>query len=193
MLDYLHLHLFNQENKLNVMRKILTILIIGLVSLTTVKAQQHVFSKGSLLFNVGIGSPVNHGYIPTFNISGEYGVIPTGDVGIVSFGGLLEFQFAQYDYWYGYAANVKPIFIIGPRASWHLQVFESNKWDVYGGVGFGVLFRGQPYADYYSSTVIGYGEIFVGGRLMFSEGFGLFAEIGGGTRSWGKFGISFGW
>ena len=174
------------------MRKI-TLLFVAtfLMSLSTVQAQ-NVFNKGSLLFNAGIGMPYTYGFIPTINISGEYGVIPTGDVGIVSFGGLFEMQFAQYNYWYGYEANVKPIFILGPRASWHLQVFESDKWDVYGGVGFGILFRAQPYANYYSSTISGYGEIFVGGRLMFSEKFGLFAEVGGGSRSFAKFGVTFG-
>lgn len=174
------------------MKKVLFILLFGIISLTTVKAQQHVFDKGSLLFNAGIGAPYTYGFIPTLNISGEYGVIPTGNVGIVSFGGIFEMQLAQYDYWYGHSANVKPIFILGPRASWHLQVFNSTIWDVYAGVGFGILFRGQPYGNYYSSTVSGYGEGFVGGRMMFSEGFGLFAEVGGGTRSFLKFGVTFG-
>jgi hypothetical protein len=154
---------------------------------------QHVFDKGSLMFNAGLGAPVNYGYIPTINFSGDYGVIPTGDVGIVGFGGLAEIQFADYDWYYNGAdgSGMKPIFIFGPRATWHLLVFESDEFDVYGGVGFGIMFRGQPYDDYYSSTVSGYGEGFVGGRWMFQESLGLFAEVGGGSRSFLKGGITF--
>ena len=175
------------------MKRILFVVLIGIASLATMQAQ-HVFNKGTLLFNAGLGSPYNYGYIPTINFSGEYGTIPTGDVGIVSFGGLFEIQFADYDwYWAGSnGSGIKPIIILGPRAAWHLQVFESDKWDVYAGAGFGILFRGQPHENYYNSTVSGYGEGFVGGRMMFSETFGLFAEVGGGSRSWGKFGVTFG-
>lgn len=174
------------------MKKLVVIFAFTLLCATT--QAQHVFDKGSLMFNAGIGAPVNYGFIPTINFSGDYGVIPTGDVGVVSFGGLAELQIADYDYyWNGSnSSGIKPYFIIGPRASWHLLVFESNEFDVYAGVGFGAAFRGQPYDGYYSSPVTGYGEGFVGGRWMFQDNFGLFAEVGGGSRSFLKFGITFG-
>lgn len=175
------------------MKKLFAIAIIGLLSVTVANAQ-HVFNKGTLLFNIGLGGPVNYGYIPTINFSGDVGVIPTGDVGIVGFGGLAEIQFADYNYyWNGYnGSDIKPIFIIGPRATWHLTVFESDVFDVYGGVGFGVEFRGQPYEGYYSNTVTGYFEGFAGGRWMFKGNLGLFAEVGGGSRSFFKGGLTFG-
>lgn len=155
---------------------------------------QHVFNKGSVLFNVGIGAPVNYGYIPTLNFSADVGVIPTGDIGIVGFGGIAELQFADYDYYWNNSgfSEIKPIFILGPRAYWHLQVFESDKWDVYGGAGFGIAFDGYYSGGAYNSDVSFYGEGFVGGRMMMSENFGLFAETGWGTRSFLKFGITFG-
>lgn len=155
---------------------------------------QHVYNKGSVFFNVGIGAPVNYGYIPTLNFSADVGVIPTGDIGIVGFGGLAELQFADYDYfWSGNnISEIKPIFILGPRAYWHLQVFESDIWDVYGGAGFGIAFDGYYAGGAYNSDVSFYGEGFVGGRMMFSPNFGLFAETGWGSRSFLKFGITFG-
>jgi len=174
------------------MKKLFLIVVIALLSVTVANAQ-HVFGKGSLFFNIGLGAPVNYGFIPTINFSGDVGVIPTGDVGIVGFGGLAEIQFADYDYYWNGAngTDMKPIFIIGPRATWHLLVFESDEFDVYAGVGFGIEFRGQPHDNYYSNTVTGYGEGFVGGRWMFKENLGLFAEVGGGSRSFFKGGLTF--
>jgi len=162
---------------------------------------QNVFNKGSLMFNGGLGAPYNYGFIPTINFSGDYGVIPTGDIGIVGFGGLAELQFANYDWnYYGYGVSgsqTKPIFYLGPRAYWHLQVFESNEFDVYAGVGFGIKFSGQYNYNsskndvVYDPKVGGYGEGFVGGRWMFQDNLGLFAEVGGGAGSFMKFGITF--
>ena len=176
------------------MRKV-TIILLGVLLAMSIQVQaqqQHVFEKGSLMFNGGIGVPYNYGFIPSINFSGEYGVIPTGDVGLVSFGGLFEIQFAKYGAWNSYSGVTKPIIYLGPRAAWHLHVFESDKWDVYGGVGFGIRFRPQPYEDYYKSSVSGYGEGFVGGRMMFSEKFGLYAELGGGAGAFMRFGVTFG-
>ncbi len=172
------------------MKKI-TMILLGVLFSLSIQAQ-HVFDKGSLMFNAGIGLPYHYGFIPSINMSGEYGVIPTGDVGLVSFGGLFEIQFADYGYWHGYESAIKPIISLGPRAYWHLHVFDSDKWDVYGGAGFGIQFRPQPYEDYYRSVVTGYGEGFVGGRMMFNKKFGLYAEAGGGAGAFIRFGVTFG-
>jgi hypothetical protein len=163
------------------MKKV-TLILLGVVFSLSIQAQ-HVFDKGSLMFNAGIGLPYNYyNFIPTFNFTGEYGVIPTGDIGLVSFGGLVEMQINPNS---GYANFYMAV---GPRAYWHLHVFESDQWDVYAGAGFGMLFRGGGTAG----PVGGYGEGFVGGRMMFSEKFGLFAEAGGGARSFMRFGVTFG-
>ncbi len=96
-----------------------------------------------------------------------------------------------YDYHYSQ-------FTIGPRAAWHVHAFESDKWDAYGGVGFGIRFWTQYTWDqvihitYNKAKVSPYGEVYVGGRMMFSETFGLFAEVGYGTLSAIKFGVTFG-
>ncbi|HEY9115894.1 MAG TPA: hypothetical protein VIN10_14440 [Bacteroidales bacterium] len=181
------------------MKKVSIVVLLTLLGFTI--NAQHVFDKGSLMFNAGIGAPYNYGFIPTINFSGDYGVIPTGDVGVVSFGGLAEIQFADYDWYYYYGAysgsQVKPIFYLGPRASWHLLVFESSEFDVYAGVGFGIKFYGNYNYNSskndveYDPKVGGYGEGFVGGRWMFKDNLGLFAELGGGAGSVFRFGLTF--
>lgn len=180
------------------MKRIITLLFIVLISASA--QSQYVFNKGDLLFNAGIGGLSPDGWIPSVNFSGEFGVIPTGDIGVVSFGGILAYKYSDWSgsyysttYDYNYSQ-----FVIGPRASWHLHTFESDQWDVYGGVGGGVRFWTQYQWDQASLSYVNkakvspYGEVYVGGRMMFSESFGLFAEVGYGTLSSIKFGVTFG-
>ena len=169
------------------MKKISFLLVILFATLTVTQAQ-HVFNKGDLAFNAGIGIPHSYGFIPSINFSGEYGVIPTGDIGIVSFGGLAEFQLGQHDWVYD--NEMFPRFFFGARAAWHLQVFESDVWDVYGGAGLGITINGK--SKYHSGWTNVDPDIFVGGKWMFSEGMGLFAEVGYTGLSNVKFGITFG-
>ena len=182
---------------MNILKKLLGILLVGLLSFTV--SAQNVVEKGDVLLNLGLGGPYNYGYIPTINVSVEVAVIPTGDVGIVSFGGIAEFQIAQYTYGWLDENKNRPIFIIGPRAAWHLQTFQSSEWDVYAGAGFGLRISGDykhpnnGNDNYEWDPKVGpYGEIFFGGRYMFSDNFGLFAEVGGYTLSFFKGGVTFG-
>ena len=174
------------------MKKLTFIVMFFFVTLVSTQAQ-YVFNKGDFMFNAGIGLPAARGMIPTLNASAEIGVIPTGDIGIVSFGGETEIQFTHWvDYYNKSTAGI--LLAVGPRAAWHLQVFESDMWDVYGGAGFGLAF-GKQY-HYGDAGVYGYGEAFIGGRMMFKENFGIFAELGGGNLgmplSFAKFGLTLG-
>jgi len=180
------------------MKRIITLLFIVMFAISA--NAQHVFNKGDLLFNAGIGLGAYDGWIPSVNVSGEIGVIPTGDIGLVSFGGIMAYKYSNWSntiYGGSYDYNYSQ-FTIGPRAAWHVHAFESDKWDAYGGVGFGVRFWTQytwdpAKTDYVNKAKVSpYGEAFVGGRMMFSESFGLFAEVGYGTLSVIKFGVSFG-
>ena len=175
------------------MKKVV-VLTIAVVFAFTMQAQ-HIFNKGDLMFNAGIGIP-NGGYglIPTLNFSGEYGVIPTGDVGLVSFGGLAEFQLAHYTYYSGSSYNETwPRFYFGARAAWHVHAFNSDVFDAYAGVGVGVQINGKTKYGYYDNggTYIS-PDIFVGGRWMFKPGMGLFAEVGYTGLSSIKVGLTFG-
>ena len=168
------------------MKKVSLLLVILFTTLTATQAQ-HVFNKGDLMFNAGIGIPNSYGLIPSINFSGEYGAIPTGDVGLVSFGGLAEFQLGQHT-WVT-SNEIFPRFYVGARAAWHLHVFESDEWDVYGGAGFGVAISGK--STNYSGFSSFEPDVFVGGRWMFSEKMGLFAEVGYTGLSAIKFGLTF--
>lgn len=170
------------------MKKIIILVLLAGMFFTA--QAQHVFNKGSLMFNAGVGAPNNFGAIPTLNLSGEFGVIPTGDIGLVSFGGMAEFQFAFYDY--GYLADKEffPRFYIGPRAAWHLQNFISAEFDVYAGVGAGLIVNGG--STHIDGTVEWHPDVFAGGRWMFAPGAGLFAEVGYTGLSFLKFGLTFG-
>lgn len=166
------------------MRKLLIIAFIGLLSVSL--NAQHVFNKGTLAFNAGIGIPHSWGLIPSVNFSGEYGVIPTGDIGLISFGGLAEFQIGYDSFW----AESFPRFYVGPRAAWHVHAFNSDVFDAYAGAGFGVLISGKT--DHKSNSTTVNPDLFVGGRWMFSPGMGLFAELGYTGLSSLKFGLTFG-
>jgi len=141
-----------------------------------------VFNKGSVMFNGGAGAPANLGLIPTINFSGEVGVIPTGTVGIVAFGGLTEFHIADDGVTF-------PRFYVGGRASWHLLVLNSELFDVYGGAGVGIVINGNGLTH---SGVDFRSEIFVGGRYMIKPGIGFFAETGYTALSFIRFGVTFG-
>ncbi len=168
------------------MKKVV-VLFVAVLFAFTVQAQ-HVFNKGDMMFNAGIGIPHSYGFVPTINFSGEYGVIPTGDIGLVSFGGLAEFQLGQHSYYTD--TEFFPAFYIGARAAWHVHAFQSDVFDAYGGVGFGLAIKGKT-TNYSGDTDIN-PDIFVGGRWMFAEGMGLFAEVGYTGLSSLKFGITFG-
>ena len=168
------------------------LMVIGLVG-----QSQNVFNKGGLALNAGIGVLSGNGFIPSINVSGELGIFPTGDVGLLSVGAIVAYKYSTYTYslWddsYNYNQ-----FVIGPRAIWHLHTFQSDKWDAYAGVGFGF----RVWSDYVlnndftdierKARLSPYGEAFVGGRMMLKNGFGLFAEVGYGTLSSIKVGATF--
>ncbi len=176
------------------MKKIFVVIVLSFFSFAA--DAQHVFEKSDLMFNVGIGLFSYDGLIPSINVSGEYGSIPTGDVGLVSFGGILAYKYSTYDWVTGDNYHYNQ-FTFGARGTWQLHIFESDKGDAYGGAGFGIRLW-QDYVWNYDSNRLErkgkatpYGEIYVGGRMMFNEKFGLFSELGYGTLSAIKFGITF--
>lgn len=170
------------------MRKI-GLLLFFTVLFTVGLNAQNVFDKGSLMFNAGIGLPDTYGSIPTISISGEMGVIPTGDIGVVSFGALAEFQLGRHDYFYD-DDEYFPMFYFGPRAAWHFLGLNTDVFDVYGGVGFGFVIQGKT--DHYDSDFTIDPDVFVGGRWMFSPGAGLYAEVGTTGLSVARVGLTFG-
>lgn len=171
------------------MKKLFMITFVGLLTISLNVNAQHVFNKGDMFYNAGIGIPHSYGFIPTINFSGEYGVIPTGDVGLISFGGLAEFQVGEHGWTYYNNNEYFPRFYIGARAVWHVHAFTSDEFDAYGGVGLGVAISGK--SNYYDSFGQVEPDVFIGGRWMLRENLGLFIELGYTGLSSVKFGASF--
>lgn len=179
--------------------KKLTFIIVALFMMTFASQAQYIFNKGDIGINAGIGIGGYGGLFPSLEISGEFGAIPTGDIGLVSFGGVVGYKYSTYDYYYysNYSYNYNQ-FIIGGRAAFHLHTFMSEKWDVYAGLGLGVHidsdytgwdYNKQEAVKTASSKV--YEEVFIGGRMMMNSGFGLFAEVGYSKLSNVRFGMTF--
>ncbi len=187
------------------MRKTVLLIAIAMFTFFSVKGQE-VLNKGDKMFNLGLGLVSSYGFIPSINFSGEVGVIPTGEVGIVSFGGEAEYKlgtWAMSNYWYS-DAGIKNHLSVGFRAAWHLHVFGNPKYDLYAGVsgGFRMISHDSNWIDwssekgYYSdySNYVGiYQTVFAGARIMTSDNFGFFAELGGGYNaiSYAKIGLTF--
>lgn len=180
--------------------KKLAFVLIAIFMMAMGSQAQYIFNKGDLAFNAGIGVLGGDGFIPSIEISGEYGAIPTGDIGLVSFGGMIGYKYSTYSYNYyhniDYDYNYSE-FLFGGRAAWHLHTFESDKWDVYAGFGLGARIYTTWEWDYNKNDIVDtgkfgvYEEFFVGGRMMFSPSFGLFAEVGYSPISTARFGITF--
>jgi len=171
---------------------------------------QEVFNEGDTQLNFGLGfgalylDAYSIGLIPAVNFSGEYGSIPTGEIGLVSFGGIAEFHYAPYYQYYGTLWTEETRgddfnFAIQARGAWHLHVFNSTKWDLYAGFGTGFRIGSWSRTVYYTdgSTNKSSGSYsdfliseFVGGRLMTSENFGFFAELGYGGLSSMRIGLT---
>lgn len=173
------------------MKKLTIILTLLVITCTALQAQ-YVFDKGDIGINAGIGVLGYDGFIPSIEGSIEFGVIPTGDVGLVSFGGMVGYKYSTYGYTSYYDYNYSK-FQFGARGAWHLQTFRSKEWDVYAGIGAGMSSRAKWDAGKvdYVTAFNPYTELFVGGRMMFNPGFGLFAEVGYSQISSARFGLTF--
>ncbi len=184
------------------MRK-LTLALFAILMMAVGAQAQHVFNKGDMGINAGIGVGGLGGFYPSIEASFEVGVIPTGDIGLVSFGGVAGWKYSKqtYDWYYYDETKHYNQFIVGARGVWHLHTFDSDKYDVYGGVGVGLrLYGDYDYSDWdeqngytwkKDTKAAVYEEIFVGGRMMLNPGFGLFAEVGYSRISNVRFGLTF--
>ncbi|MBN2238060.1 MAG: hypothetical protein JW729_10905, partial [Bacteroidales bacterium] len=158
-------------------KKILFIAFLAIFSLNA-KAQ-YVFDEGDIAVNAGVGLISVDGLIPSFNLSAELGLIPTGDIGVISAGGAFEYKYSKL---MGLYYNQ---ITIGPRAAWHLQMefLENTNFDLYAGLGAGLrVYSTYNFNNNSLDPKLGpYMEAFVGGRMMLDDSFGVFAELGGGA------------
>ena len=198
--------------------KIYSLLFVFGIFMSSISVAQ-VFQENTFMLNAGVGfwggsnfaatnSITGLSSWPAFSISGEYAAIPTGNIGMVSFGGILGF-------WYASANNTSTIegychrihdyesvttksstsitgVIFQARGAWHYSA-PSDQWDVYTGFGFGItrmslLSKSETTHsvcteenDIYNwplAATSPSSSFFVGGRMMFKENIGMFAEVG---------------
>ena len=159
-------------------------------------SQAQVFEQGTNLLNLGVGiaSPyIASGYsssVPPLSLSFEHGLNEKWGVG-----GLLGYTSASEsaDIPVGFGSTISATakasyFIIGARGLYHFKT--TDKLDLYGGgmlayssVSASVSISDPAYQQYagdYSSPAssgVVFGA-FVGGRYLFSERIGAFAELG---------------
>jgi hypothetical protein len=180
------------------MRK-LTIVLAAILFMVAGAQAQHVFDKGDKALNLGLGLLGVDGFIPSIEASFEVGMFPTGDVGLISLGAEAGYKYSTYSYTFlnDYNYNYHQ-FQLGARAAWHLQTFESDKYDVYAGIGLG--FRSYTTWESYDyvadepvyGTNFGlYESVFVGGRMMMGDNLALFAEVGYSSLSAARIGLTF--
>lgn len=142
---------------------------------------QFIFDKGDITVNTGLGFISMDGNSPSIFMSGDYGLVPTGEVGLLSFGGLVEYKYSLI------LGQSYTQATLGPRAIWHMQlpVFEKMNFDFYMGIGTGI----HHYREFNSTTnnfdrqLKAYFEYFLGGKIKLNSDLSLFAEGGGGGIS----------
>ncbi|MEA2042182.1 MAG: hypothetical protein U9N85_06470 [Bacteroidota bacterium] len=176
-------------------------LILLIVVFTTISFSygQQAFNRNDQAVNLGLGfgwryHPKNNfAPMPSFNIAYEAGVYEFPGVGVITAGGLLEYRHTRYEdkgdiyYWNSTAVTV--------RGAFHLGMLNTSKFDIYGGFMMGPIFNSYHNTDL-ADDDWGYNrayyvfDAFLGGRIMMSDKFGIFTEMGYGI-SYLKLGATF--
>jgi hypothetical protein len=147
---------------------LLLVMIFGafFVSTSTASAQETVRGTNYLNLGIGVGTIglFSSGGVPII-VSFEHGI--TDDIGV---GVILGYLSTSYDYTYT---------LFGVRGSYHLNELlnvQSSKVDLYGGAS--IYYRHYKIKNYDTSAGTVRPGLHVGGRYMFSNNLGAFAELG---------------
>jgi hypothetical protein len=187
------------------MKKLSTVLIATLFTLTTLNAQESEFTLGSKVLSLGIGigntlysGSYYSGGVPPITFSYEQAIkddiLEKGVIGIVGSIGYNSYKYrATYlgsDWGWNYT-NI----VIAVGGTFHYPLLD--KLDTYGGIGLGYnISTSKEYGNYYpgndfSSSSGGFVfGIYVGGRYYFNEHFAAFAQVGYGITYF-SFGVSY--
>jgi len=179
------------------MKKFILVFAIIFAWVSASSAQDEVFSKGDLVFGVGLGLGNNLGgtgyktSIPPIVITGEYGLtdalIKNTGKGYVGVGGYLAYTANKSSYrWssgeeYGWKWTY---LIIGARGAFHYQLVD--KLDTYAGaiVGFNIASSSYYGWDGYTGGTSSAGGLtystFAGARYYLADKIAVFAEAGYG-------------
>lgn len=174
----------------------LSIVMIGAAN----RASAQAFDEGTKHLNVGIGlGSTYYGYtylsgsdyssIPTIFLSYDQGTGIELGTGIIGLGGFVGFSSAKANYAYpGYEWNYSwTNIVVGARGNYHFPI-DNEKFDAYAGVSLGLWMQTYEYTNsdpFWGGTLDSkdtYTNLYysgcLGGKYMFSESFGAFAELG---------------
>jgi len=170
-------------------------LVTAMIVFTGMAGFTQAFEKGSNAINLGMGfgntayhESYYYGFFPSLSGSYEYGIVnvPMGSKlnGVVSVGGYLGWSTSNYDkdwnedYYYHYNN-----FIIAVRGNYHF-IFH-DRFDPYAGLWFGGRIQaghwkgnGDHPEDWEPAKSSPAAGVYVGARWFFTEGFGVYAEMG---------------
>ena len=176
-------------------RLIYSILAVGLLfSTTAVSAQAFSVGTKHLSLGVGFGGYFSYAYFgdfsstPTIFIAYDQGIIDELGPGNLGVGGFLAYKSSKYDYSYvNYSqTGTWTDFVIGARGTYHWPL-DNEKIDLYGALSLGLAFQSYKFEsddpfydnyDYDANSSFLYYSFSVGGKYMFSEKLGVFAELG---------------
>ncbi|MBX2894862.1 MAG: hypothetical protein KF763_05450 [Cyclobacteriaceae bacterium] len=172
------------------MKKLVLILVVGLVSFASFEASAQ-FEKGDNLLNLGIGvNSYYSGGIPV-GASFEHGITDDISVG-------LGIDYLSYRYNFGASRYGFNILYLGARGSYHFnRLFDLNveELDIYGGAQLGYRsftwkdnFTGSAGNTYDSGVFFG---IHAGVRYYFKPSLGGFLELGAGGSGNARLGVAF--
>ena len=175
------------------MKKITLTLFTAFLALSL--SAQEAFTSDDMVVNVGAGFGwYSYGFgatsIPAISLSLEKGIKEI-DFGTLSVGGIVGYKKATYSWLSGYEDYAWTDIIVAARGALHVDLFDNDKIDTYGGVAIGLRFQSYKHydlVDLYSSqwksvTTTSTNPLFalyVGGRYYFTNNFGAFGEVGYG-------------
>jgi hypothetical protein len=172
------------------MKKIAVSILVAMMIVAQVSAQEPTFSLGDKVVNLGIGFGtalyVGTYYkmqVPPVSASFEYGIkdgiFEQGSIGVGGYLGYASYKWEYSDWGWKYS-NI----IIAARGTFHYPLVD--KLDTYLGIllGYDIVNAkefGTPIGYDYSATSSGLAYSgFVGGRYYFKESFAVMAELGYG-------------
>jgi len=156
---------------------------VAFLFVTNLSFGQGSLGKGNAQLNAGFG--LSGWGVPVY-VGLDFGVHPD-----ITVGG--EASFASYNE--SYYSNHYTHTIIGlvGNGNYHFNRILNMRpeWDFYAGASLGVYIWSSP-SDYHGDHSTGLvPNLQVGGRYFFNDNFGLNLELGGGSVSGGKFGITY--
>ena len=187
------------------MKRIALVLFIATLFTTTTRAQ--FFEKGTNVVSADVGLGGHFGsytygsQTPGLSVQYERGIWDVGGPGVISLGGYAGIKSYKYSGSSGgYHFDEKWNYtVIGARSAYHYNALNNDKFDVYGGLMLSYNILSYKYSDNSGSSVFkgsgSYGSnlglsAFVGGRYLFTDNIGAFAELGYGV-SYLTLGVAF--